>query len=201
MRRMSLALPCLGVIAAPITLNAQAAADSVTAAFHEGQWGVGFVQGSALTEAGALRFSTATRAWVVDAAASFDKQTHPSGGPFGTDINGQLSLVSAQLGPRWYHAASSHLARFVGFGITGAYAHTDLAGASLRDNTWSAGAYGEIGVQYMFTRHLGLGWRATLTGTRTEDRTTDVTGTIPSQLTRDYRLSLQPVQVTGTIYF
>jgi outer membrane protein W len=201
MSRITVVLLCAGIFAAPpTTLRAQAPTDTTTAAFHEGEWAVGFVQGKSLSEAGVLRFATPTRAWVLDGWATLDKTVEQSVGPFGTDINGQTDIITAQLGPRWYHATSSHLARFLGIGISGSYAHAQFPAASNRENLWSAGVYGEIGVQYMFTRHLGLGWRANLLATRTADRVMFADGS-PDQQTTMYHLVLEPVQITGTVYF
>ena len=185
---------------APTTPLRAQAVDSTNAAFRKGEWGVGLVQGRSLSEAGVLRFATPTRAWVLDGSATLDRTVQQSAGPFGADINGQTDIITAQLGPRWYHAASSHLARFMGIGISGSYAHAQFPGASNRENLWSAGVYGEIGVQYMFTRHLGLGWRGNLLATRTEDHVMFADGS-PDQQTTMYHLVLEPVQVMGTVYF
>ena len=55
-------------------LHAQATADTVRA-FRSGQWGIEFIPtGASVAEAGVLRFSTPTRAWVLDGSATFSRQ-------------------------------------------------------------------------------------------------------------------------------
>jgi hypothetical protein len=192
---------CAVVVASP-TLWAQASTDT-TAAFREGQWGVGFVQGRSLTEAGVLRFGTPTLAWVADGWATFDQQVLPGGGVFGADASTQTTTINLAVGPRWYHGQSARLARFAGFGITGGYLKNKSSATENRDRTWSVGGYAEIGVQYMFTRHFGLGWRGDLLGSRIADRSTLRTGTGGDidQESTFYHVTLEPVQVMGTIYF
>jgi hypothetical protein len=154
-----------------------------------------------LAEGGVLRFATPTHAWVLDGAASLDRRTAADAAPFGEDVTTNSSSVTVLFGPRWYRATSSHLARFLGLGVAGSYGHSASPTNSYREDIWSAGAYGEIGVQYMFTPHLGFGWRATLTGSRTQDRVTQTVGTPLIQRVTYYHLAVEPVQVSGTVYF
>ena len=202
MRLLSLVLASACLMVGDVRpLIAQTSAESTTAAFHPGEWGVGLVQGRYLAEGGVLRFSTPTLAWVLDGVATYDRQVVSDAGPFGTDFTTHSSALSAQFGPRWYHGVNSHLARFGGVGVSGGYASTQFSQSDNSQKTWIVGAYGEIGLQYLFTPHVGLGWRGTLTGYRA--RSTQVTGTNPSSTEKStyYHVSLEPVQVIGTIYF
>ena len=195
MPRTRLVLLCACVIVAS-PLRAQATADSTTATFRPGQWGVEFLPGSQITEAGVLRFATHTHAWALDGSASLDWQdvsgTSPSSG------NGNSHSISARLGPRWYHAVSANVARFIGLGISASYARNEFSTNASRSQLWSAGAFGELGMQYMFTRHFSLGFRGSVLASRSESRSTSAADT--QQIT-SYVLALRPVHVTGTIYF
>lgn len=201
MSRISVVVLCAGVIAVPVgTLRAQSA-DTTTAVFREGQWGVGFTVGNSPLEGGVLRFATPTRAWVLDGSGTLARSVQPGAGVFGADVNATSYSIGARLGPRWYRAMSSRLARFLGVGILGDYSRLQSSGSSDREDAWTAGAYGEIGVQYMFTRHVGVGWRANVSANRSDQRLIFTNGTAPAQRMTSYQLTLQPVQVAGTIYF
>lgn len=177
---------------------AQVNADSTTT-FRAGEWGVGFIQRSGLTEGGVFRFSTPTRAWVLDGSGSFGQTNFPGAGLFGADESTQTVSINASLGPRWYRAISPRVVRFVGLGVSGGYAHVHSSQNDAHDTNWSAGGYGEVGMLYMFSRHLGLGWRATLLAARAEDHNDAVGST--TQHTSLYTVSVQPIQLVGTIYF
>ena len=183
-------------------VRAQVTADSTTD-FRAGEWGVGFIQGRGLTEGGVLRFTTPTRAWVLDGWATFDQQVYPGAGLFGADVSSQATSINASIGPRWYHAQNKTLVRFAGVGIEGSYMHTHSSASSSINTIWLAGAYGELGMLYMFTRHFGLGWRGSLVVARTagHESQNNGFGGPPTQKTTLYRVDLQPVQVMGTIYF
>jgi hypothetical protein len=201
MRQLPFQLVCACVLAAPgRSLIAQTIPDTSTASFHRGEWGVGFILRSNVTDAGVLRFSTPTRAWVLDGSASLDRQSQS--GPV-TDQTERSTFVSGQFGPRWYHPVTGHATRFLGFGVSGLYAHTEFSGTSSQGTLWSLGAYGEVGMQYMLTRYLGLGWRGTLSASRGQTNNTEETGQGVSSTQRaiSYHVGLEAVQLLGTIYF
>jgi len=64
---------------------------------------------------------------------------------------------------------------------------------------WSAGVYGELGLQYLFTRHLGLGVRGDVVGLRNGARFTQE-GSITQRQT-SYHVALETPQLIGTFYF
>lgn len=203
MRRLPLMLACACLLVfASSGLQGQTIADTTTASFHPGEWGVGFILRNSVTDAGVLRFSTPTRAWVLDGNASFDRQSQSGSTVFGDQTARSWSL-SAQFGPRWYRAMSGHVARYLGFGLTGGYAWSEFSGTSSHGNLWSAGAYGETGMQYLLTRFLGIGWRGTLSASRVETKNSELTpqGFVSTSNTTGYHLGLDAVQLTGTIYF
>ena len=199
MHRIPLLLAYVCIIVAQ-PLRAQAVADSTAATFHRGEWGVGF-GGRYLAEAGVLGFVTPTLAMVLDGWAGLDRQVVSTAGTSGADQSRQSINLSATLGPRWHHAVSAHVVRFFGLGVSGSYGSASYAGSSNSDKNWSAGAYGEVGLQYMFTPHLGLGWRGNLQASRIEEHQTFFSGTPTKQQTTYCRLTVEPVQVIGTLYF
>ena len=179
------------------SLHAQSAPDSI--AFHPGEWGVQAISMYGVSEAGALRFATPTRAWVLDGGISY--QRHTASGSQVSPSADTFVGFTASLGSRWYHAPA-RLIRFAGAGITGGYTYASYATSSQRTDLWSAGAYGEAGATYMFTPHLGVGSRAVLTFTRAQDDASIKGGSFGGvQHVVDYRVVFYPVQVLATIYF
>ena len=202
MRKCSLMLAgaCVFAVAAR-DVSAQTIADTTTASFRPGEWGVGFILRNSVTSAGVLRFNTPTHAWVLDGSASFDRQSLSSS-TSGDETERSFSLA-AQLGPRWYHAMSGHVARYLGLGVSGGFARSEFAPTESHANNWSVGAYGEAGMQYLITRYLGLGWRGTLSASRVETSASTLMpqGFIATSNATAYRVALDAVQLTGTIYF
>lgn len=175
-------------------------AQTDSAGFHRGQWGLEFIpSGTNVSEAGVLRFNTPTRALVLDGSASVDRTT-ASGGSLPGDQTAQSVSINARLGPRWYHTANERVVRFLGLGVTGGYASSRQTVGSKADY-WSAGTYGELGLQYLFTRHLGLGGRATLTGSWSGQQYAPNGAGGTTQRVTSYHVGLQPFQIIGTFYF
>ncbi|HEY2853634.1 MAG TPA: hypothetical protein VGJ18_12350 [Gemmatimonadaceae bacterium] len=194
MHRIYFTLISVCVLAHPS--YAQASADTASA-FRRGQWGVEFIPTTTLTEGGVLRFSTPSRAWVLDGSASFDNESNTvTSGP---DQSARTIGVNARIGPRWYHSEYERVVRFAGVGVTGSYSGVSQSGPNNnRGESWTAGAYGELGLQYLFTRHLGLGVRADVVVSRLSQHFTESGGT--QHLTID-RLALNPLHIIGAFYF
>ena len=202
MRHVPLMLACGSLLLAPVpSLRAQSA-DTTTASFRQGEWGVGFILRSGVNEGGVLRFSTSTRAWVLDMSATYDRQSQSGSAAF-VDRNDRSWYLSGQFGPRWYHAMTGHAVRYLGFGVSGTYSQAKLSSTPSQSDLWSVGAYGEAGMQYMIARYLGLGWRGTVSASRSESKGVEQTGPGVTNTTRaiGYQVRLDAVQLTGTIYF
>ena len=202
MRQCSLMLvgACVLAVAAR-EVAAQKIADTTTASFRPGEWGIGFILRDNFTAAGILRFSTPTRAWVLDGTASLKRQSQSSS--VSGDETARSIDLSAQLGPRWYHAMNGHAASYLGLGASSGYGRSDFPSMSSHATNWSVGAYGEAGMQYLITRYLGLGWRGTISASRVETNSSQLTPQ-GSRLTANavgYHVGLDAVQITGTIYF
>lgn len=180
-------------------LQAQVTGDSAATTFRSGQWGVEFLPSRDVTAAGVLRFATPELALVLNGSANVDWNDQPGAGAFGKDATQQSVQLSAQFGPRWYHPVTEHVVRFAGWGISGSYSRQVSTGVtSSHFQTWSAGAYGELGLQYLITRHLSLGCRGTLLATRFDGHSTNDTSSY-SQL--GYHVGIGPLQITANIYF
>ena len=177
-------------------LRAQSRADTTTG-FRRGQWAVEFIPGSSFTTVGVLRFSTPTRAWVLDGSANYSHQTATATGA--PDQSANSAGLSARFGPRWYHAEYERVVSFVGLGITGNYfGNSQSASSANRDESWSAGAYGELGLQYLLTPHLALGVRGNALASRSSSSNTQ-NGT--TSRTTSYSFGLGSPQVIGAFYF
>lgn len=187
---------CLGLAT---SLHAQSPSDSMAPGFHDGQWGVQAVVASGVSEAGALRFASPTRAWVLDGSVNVDRQT--ASGSQASQGDHTFAGFTLSVGSRWY-SVPGRLIRFAGVGATGGYTYAHYNGNTVQTDIWSAGAYGEAGAIYMFTPHVGIGSRAMLTLTRIEN-SSSLSGGFPNPTSRvvDYRLTVSPVQVLATIYF
>jgi hypothetical protein len=203
MRQRSLMLvgACVLTAVAARDVSAQTIADTTTVAFRPGEWGAGFILRNNVTSAGLLRFNTPTHAWVLDGSASFDRGSQSSS--TSGDQTERSYNLAAQLGPRWYHAMSGHVARYLGLGVSGGYARSEFAPTESHVSNWSIGGYGEAGMQYLITRYLGLGWRGTINASRVETNSSQLTpqGFLVSANAVGYHVGLDAVQLTGTIYF
>ena len=75
-------------------------------------------------------------------------------------------------------------------------------GSSSSGESWSTGVYGELGLQYLFTSHLGLGVRGDVVGSRNVAHfTQDSSGASTTPRFTSYHVALEPVQVIGAFYF
>lgn len=197
MRHVPVPLVCASILLAR-SASAQITGDTARVKFHPGQWGVEFIPNRDANTIGVLRFATPTRAWVLDGSANLDWITLPGAGDFGKDATGHSMSVSATFGPRWYHAAGARVVGFGGWGITGSYSRAQGPQNPTRYELWSAGAYGELGMQYLLTPHLSVGGRGTLQASRIDNHSSSDTA---STRQIGYHLGAGGLQVTGTIYF
>ena len=70
-------------------------------AFHRGQWGAEFNISGGFFSAGALRFTSATHAWLLDLGAGYSHNSFS--GPAGSG-SGNLTTITAELGSRSNHS-------------------------------------------------------------------------------------------------
>lgn len=154
----------------------QAAAPARPAAptlpFRAGQWGLEFaLNGMNAYSVGAVRFTSPTRAWVLDvrvngevnrqerwstAVDSVDPALPPT---FDYDIIQQEGGMSLLVGRRAYKGLSSRAARTLGIGATGGFSYREYLTGGRRVNTvkgWNGGLEGALGGIYLVTPSLGL---------------------------------------------
>jgi hypothetical protein len=134
--------------------------------FRRGQWGVDVMLSNGFSGAGALRFSSPTRAWVLDVSGTYDwdesRYRDTTRTITGRGVGNGLTL---RLGRRAYRPIGSRVYRTLGAGILGSFSFSASNGAgSPRTYAFGGGIFGEIGGQWMVTPHLSLGayWIASL---------------------------------------
>jgi hypothetical protein len=139
---------------------------------------------------------------VLDGGAAYNQQTQSGTGVFGA-VSGRSLSFNARVGSRWYQPQYERVVSFLGLGVTGGYSNNSQSYAtSSKADSWSAGAYGELGLQYLFTPHLGLGVRGNLVASRdVEHVTQQASGASDTARTTNYSIRLAPVQVIAAFYF
>jgi hypothetical protein len=134
--------------------------------FRRGQWGVDVGFGSYFAGVGALRFSSATRAWVLDLNARYTWSGDRSRDSTAIFRRGEISSgVTLRFGRRSYRRIGGSVYRTLTGGLQGRFDyHASSGPVRPRTTTAGAGVYGEIGGQWMVTPHLSLGasWGASI---------------------------------------
>jgi hypothetical protein len=186
------AAPLLAV--PPGTARAQAP-DS--AAFHRGQWGMNLTLAYGAAGAGAIRFTSATRAVVLDLSASTSRTSYESSG----SVNRTTDVGSdAKLGLRRYHVIGPRLYRWGTVGVTVSYDYRSTRytyGGVVTTEGYSGlggGVFGNLGATWLVTPHLGLGaqWEATFVYLHSESTTSRADS---------WKLALATVAAVGQLYF
>ena len=131
--------------------------------FHRGQWGTEFTIGSGFAAAGVLRFSTPSRAVLLDVGAGYSHSSSTIGsstiGPYsaiGDDVD-----LNLRLGTRSYRSIGRDLYRIVTLGASVNYQWETLRQDSTRTtlHVIGGGVFADIGATWLVTPHLGLGAR------------------------------------------
>lgn len=139
-------------LVAPSGLTAQPLPGE-TLPFRKGQWAAQFwFFGDA--GIGALRFRSPSSAWVVNGSLQ-------AGGDHSTDRRTTRASASVRAGLRSYRTVVPRIARYHGGGIIADYSHYESEYESDQTEAISraggGGLYGELGAEYLITRHLSLG--------------------------------------------
>lgn len=144
-RRLAIALSMF--ITPAIVHSQQAAPDSMP---HAGTWGAEVFLGNSGSGASILRFQSSNVALLFGADFSYS-HTSDDDGTIGLSSSG--TLVAARLGLRNYRGSTAERLRPVaGVGVRTVYGK-----GSSDSQTWSAGAYGELGAMYFLMPHISLG--------------------------------------------
>ncbi len=150
-----LAITILALTAATTAIAAQ---EAVTP-FHRGQWGADFTTSYAFAGAGVVRFTSPTRAWVMDLSTNYRRDTNryqdTTNSQSRSSIDGDLTL---RLGRRSYRPIGDRVYRTLTLGVLGNFRHqANNAPGLYRSSSYGTGIFGDIGAQWMVTPHLSLG--------------------------------------------
>ena len=198
--------------AMPGVTTAQASAAPDTAAlgtlpFRRGQWGaeVGLFSG---IRGGLLRFSTPTRAWVLDLSGfgSAEKSTHSDG----RTITSGSASVQLRIGRRVYRPllrrAGGRDARVAAFGAFGGSVGgywTSSGAFDSRQSLVGFGAFVEPGATAFVTDYLALSASAqgVLVGEYDTSSFTAPAGGEEKTISRRVRVGVEAVRLFGSVFF
>jgi hypothetical protein len=171
------------------------ALDSVP--FHRGQWGANFLIGPGFSGAGVLRFTSPTRAQLLDASATYSHASNQAG----TNVSeGNSVSGSLRLGIRTYRPLDLHLYRWTTLGISLNYNWQRSTQDTLSQSTRGVGAgvFANIGASWLITPHIGVGalWEASLSYSHNKGG-----GYAGSETSEGVNLSLARVVLAGQLYF
>jgi hypothetical protein len=158
MRLRVASLPLLACLpASPLTSQV---AD--TALFHRAQWGVDFQFGGGFAGAGAIYFTSPTRAVVFDLTGQYNHSSASGGGQYNT------ANTTLGVGTRAYHYVAANVARWTTFGVSFLYTdqHSTQDSSSSVSRGVGGGLFANLGATWLVTPHLGLGaqWQVNAVG-------------------------------------
>jgi hypothetical protein len=191
----------------PRSLPAQDSVPRDSTPFRRGQWALQFGAGASLASVGALKFTTPTRAWLLDlqlTAGHSHSTTRFSSDTVADEFFSHAQLT-ARVGRRFYEVRHREVAGYQTLGVLAGFTHLCSgtsgfqAGGGFCANGWTAGAFGELGGAYLLTSHLSIGGggAASFSYSRTWTRSSAQ----PKQTTWSYEFSFQGFSFTTTIYF
>lgn len=200
----------LGLLAVAIVTSRARTQDSAGAAkdslpFHKGQWAAQFTAGTTFSNAGVLYFRSAANAWIATVSASYHSSSNrtdsSSLGPRMT-VDTWVSSATLRFGTRHYSSMGKSTALFTTFGVLGTGGSSTSSssfGARGKTSTFGAGVFGELGANYMITRHLSLGASAGIQATYQSNWSSDDSGL--SSAGRDFLISGALLSLTLGVYF
>lgn len=172
--------------------------------FHRGQWAAQFGAGTSFASLGFLRFTTPTRAWVLDLRVN-GGHSHSrlyQGDSLVSDGYTSTAVVDARVGRRFYQARGKAVASFQTVGMLGGYSHA-CSGSSLAstfcNNGWNAGAFAELGGVYLVSPRLSLGGTASLSFSYERTTGRDSSGDRATHWA--YAGAFQGLSFAATVYF
>jgi hypothetical protein len=198
MRVRHLVIPLYCGIAV-VAAQAAQAQDPDSVVFHRGQWGADFRIGSGFSSAGAIHFSSATHAQLVDIGAGYSHNTSNQPGNYSAEASG--GNASLRLGIRSYHSIDRRLYRWTTFGVAVNYNRQTNTYQDTLTSTSVGGGMGlfaNVGATWLVTPHLGIGalWEIGVNYNRATIR-----GYNGSETNEEFSLSLANVALAGQIYF
>jgi hypothetical protein len=168
MNRLS---PLLAVLALlpPLSLSGQDSTGAATP-FRKGQWAAQFQAGTAFGSLGFIKFRSPTRALVLDLRIggqhAEELTTDSSGSNQFSSLNSN-AFGQLRFGWRRYggDGRTAKIVSHYSLGVLGGFSHS--ASRTVTDwrqtNSWTAGAFGDVGGTYLLTPKFGIGALATAT--------------------------------------
>jgi len=196
-------IPALLAVSTP-SLFAQQGAPADSSPFKSGQWALQFGGGANFGSLGALKFTSARAAWLIDfqVNGSHYHQEYAIAPDSVVEDFSSTASITGRLGRRAYQPHSP-LASYETVGLLGGFAHNCFGSTyilgSRCSNGWTAGAFGEVGAIYLVTSHLSLGGAAGLSFAYTRTRNSS-----PGQRSVSswsYSGSLGTLSLNTTLYF
>lgn len=181
-------------LASFIAITPLAAQDTPT--FHAGQWGAEFIWSGGVYGIGALKFTSESSAWALDASVGAQFQD------IADTEDGQSSYgAGISLAKRHYRAATGRVRPFTEIGGRASFNRQQYASGADESVTRSLGAglLAGIGAQIFFARDMSIGakWSATFDALQERDYLND---TKVGENTR-YYFYAGNVSITGALYF
>lgn len=174
--------------------------------FRRGQWGaeVGLFSG---LRGGLLRFSTPTRAWLLDLSVSGSAESSTSDG---RTVTSGLASVQLRIGRRAYRpllrrtgSSDARVAAFGAFGGSVGGYWTASGGLDSRQSRVGVGVFVEPGATAFVTDYLALSAavEAILEGEYGSSSYTSPTGDEEKAISRRVRVGIGAVRLFGSVFF
>jgi hypothetical protein len=169
-----------------------------TTPFHRSQWGVDFQIGGGFASAGAIHFTSSTRALAFDITGQYrySSATETTAG----SAHGDAVNTTVSLGSRSYHAMGAHVVRWTTLGLSVLYSYQQSTQDSVtaKDEGVGGGVFANLGATWLVTPHLGLGaqWQANATYTHYA-----TTGPYGSGSSNAVTVGFARITLTGQIFF
>lgn len=191
------AVVAMGISTTAVPVAAQGAAaesptrrDTSSLPFHDDQWGMDFgVSGGSTYRIGAVRFTSPTRAWILDGRINgrIDREQYWAGDdtsmaglfPPNSDAINQGGSVSLLVGRRAYRGMGPRAMRTVSFGIGGGFGYDEYLRSGVRMGrllSWSGTSEFAVGGHYRVTPSLALGATLRLAATYTASESRPIAG-------------------------
>jgi hypothetical protein len=165
--------------------------------FHAGQWGAEFNIGTG-ANATLLRFTSPNAAWLMEFSGS--ASSIGSDVPDGSTTKTSFWNGSFRLGHRTYSSGSTVVRPFHSFGglVSGAQTNN----GSTTQDTWSFGAFVDLGATWLVTPHLGLSGLGELNGSYFNQTSRQSSNGTQQKLTSTgWNVGIGRLRVVASVYF
>lgn len=191
----------------PRSLLAQDSVPRDSTPFRGGQLALQFGAGASLASVGALKFTSPTRAWLLDfqLTAGHSHSTAQFSPDTVSEEFSSHASITARAGRRFYEVRHRAVAGYQTLGVLAGFTHSCSGTSGFQAvggfcaNGWTAGAFGELGGAYLLTSHLSIGGGAA--ASFSYSRTWIRSSRPPKETTWSYGISFQGFSFTTTIYF